>query len=296
MKISHVIRGEEWLSSTAHHVLLYRSFGWEDEMPVFAHLPLILKPSGKGKLSKRDGAKFGFPVFPLEWFDEKEQETFAGFKEEGFLPEALINFLSLLGWNPGNDEETFSIDDLCQIFSLDQINKSGAQFNYDKAKWFNQQYINSADTLTLYTQIKESFDDDIDQNYLEKVIDKLKPRVTFLGDFKKQSSFFFDKPTDIDEKGLRKKFKLENEEHFAALASLIKESPSDSETIQAVVKGYIADNELSFGAIFAPLRIFIAGTMQGPDLFEMISLIGNAECSQRILEGIPYAKQLKDNG
>ncbi len=296
MKISHVIRGEEWLSSTAHHVLLYRSFGWEDEMPVFAHLPLILKPSGKGKLSKRDGAKFGFPVFPLEWFDEKEQETYAGFREEGFLPEALINFLSLLGWNPGNDEEIFSIDDLCQIFSLDQINKSGAQFNYDKAKWFNQQYINSTETSTLYPALRESFDSSVDRGYLEKVIDQLKPRVTFLGDFKKQSAFFFDKPKDIDEKGLRKKFKLENEDHFTSLAALIKESPNDSEAIQIAVKGYIADHELSFGAIFAPLRIFIAGTMAGPDLFEMISLIGNQECSQRIIDGIPLAKQLKNNG
>ncbi len=296
MKISHVIRGEEWLSSTAHHVLLYRSFGWEEEMPVFAHLPLILKPSGKGKLSKRDGAKFGFPVFPLEWFDEKEQETFSGFREAGFLPEALINFLSLLGWNPGNDEEIFTIDNLRQIFDLAQINKSGAQFNYDKAQWFNQQYINKADTSTIYNAIKDSFDSTISQDYLEKVIEQLKPRVTFLGDFKKQSSFFFSKPVEIDEKGLRKKFKLENEQHFQTIASLINESATDSESIQSAVKGYITDKELKFGAIFAPLRIFIAGTMSGPDLFEMISLIGNEECSQRIIDGISVAKHLKNDG
>ncbi len=296
MKISHVIRGEEWLSSTAHHVLLYRSFGWEEEMPIFAHLPLILKPSGKGKLSKRDGAKFGFPVFPLEWHDEKEDATFAGFKEAGFLPEALINFISLLGWNPGNDEEIFSLEDLCNLFSLDQINKSGAQFDYDKAQWFNQQYINKSSNNSIYSQVKSDFDESISQDQLEKIIELLKPRVTFLADFKTQSSYFFNKPTDIDEKGLKKKYKLENEEHFNALATLITNTSNKSEDLQDAIKGYITEHALKFGDMFSVLRIVIAGSMSGPDLFEMISLIGNQECHDRIIEGISTAQKITNNG
>jgi len=296
MEISHVIRGEEWLSSTAHHVLLYRSFGWEGERPLFAHLPLILKPSGKGKLSKRDGAKFGFPVFPLEWHDQKEGEIFAGFKEAGFMPEALINFLSLLGWNPGTEQEVFSIGELCQAFDLTQINKSGAQFNYDKAQWFNQQYITNTPTTKIYDMIKGDFDLNIEASYLEKVIEQLKPRVTFVGDFAAQSSYFFAAPTEMEEKGIRKKYKLENQKHFEELVSRLKESDGDSQSLQDLVKGYISDNSLKFGEIFPILRIFIAGSMSGPDLFEMISIIGPKECADRISNGITHANQLLENG
>jgi len=181
MKISHVIRGEEWLSSTAHHVLLYRFFGWGESMPQFAHLPLILKPSGKGKLSKRDGAKFGFPVFPLNWFETKEDQLYEGFKEAGFLPDSVINFLALLGWNPGNDKELFSLEQLNDIFSLDKINKAGAQFNYDKAIWFNQHYIKSAKASDIMALIGGDFPDSVDESTKLKVIEMLQPKQRSFG-------------------------------------------------------------------------------------------------------------------
>lgn len=295
MEISHVIRGEEWLSSTAHHVLLYRSFGWEDEKPVFAHLPLILKPSGKGKLSKRDGAKFGFPVFPMDWFDEKENVTFDGFKERGFMPEALLNFLVLLGWNPGTDQEIFDTEEVTGLFGLDHIHKSGAQFNYEKAQWFNQQYINKSDAADLYHLVKDDFEN-IDHEYVEKVIEQLKPRVTYLSDFIKSSGFFFNAPAAYDEAAIRKKYKLENEDHFREIGEAILNSGQESESIQQAVKGYITDNELKFGAILPALRIFITGSMSGPDLFEMISLIGKSECVDRINNGMASARQIIENG
>lgn len=286
MEISHVIRGEEWLSSTAHHVILYRSFGWEDDQPIFAHLPLILKPSGKGKLSKRDGAKFGFPVFPLEWHDKKEDEVFAGFREMGFMPEALNNFLAFLGWNPGTDQELFSIEALCEAFSMTQINKSGAQFNFEKVQWFNQQYINATPACELYHLIKDDFPTDANETFVTQVIEQLKPRVTYLSDFARDSNYFFNAPTTFDEKGIRKKFKIENKEHFEKIAQLIISSDNEVETIQGAVKGYVTDNELKFGAILPVLRIFMTGSMAGPDLFEMIHLIGQENSSTRILNGL----------
>ena len=223
MAISHVIRGEEWLSSTAHHVLLYRAFGWEESMPVFAHLPLILKPSGKGKLSKRDGAKFGFPVFPLNWEDPKEGALYKGFKEDGFLPASTLNFLSLLGWNPGTDEEIFSLEDLCKVFDLDKINKSGAQFNYDKAKWFNEEYIKAATPEAIAQLISSDFPG-VEPSFLHKVIKLLQPRVTLLGDFKSQSGYFFTAPAALDTKALKKKYKPENEAHFQQIHDLLTDT------------------------------------------------------------------------
>ena len=291
MEISHVIRGEEWLSSTAHHVLLYRFFDWEDQMPTFAHLPLILKPSGKGKLSKRDGAKFGFPVFPLEWFDEKEQETFAGFKQYGFLPNALLNFLVLLGWNPGTDEEIFSIDTLSQIFDLNKINKSGAQFNYDKAKWFNQQYMMATSTSDIYSMIEHQFVNQ-DKQKVFKIIDLLKPRVQSLNEFVDTSNYFFEQPDFYEEKMLRKKFKIENRVHFENIAGAIRDGGNIAGDLEQAIKGYIKENELGFGAILPVLRICITGSMSGPDLFEMISVIGTSECADRIINGIDYAEKL----
>lgn len=297
MRITHVIRGEEWLSSTAHHVLLYRAFGWEEQMPEFAHLPLILKPSGKGKLSKRDGAKFGFPVFPLDWHDKTENELYSGFREQGYLPEAVINFLAFLGWNPGTEQEIFSLDQLVESFSIIQINKSGAQFNIEKAKWYNQQYIMAADTVELYNLLKDELGVGHSQEFVMSVIDMLKPRTERLIEFKKQASFFFEAPSEYDDKVLKKKFKLENETHFAAITEVVAAmmNPSAQE-VEAAIKGYITDNELGFGAILPALRIFITGSTQGPDMMEMLALFGPEESASRLRKGLVYAVKLKTDG
>ncbi len=291
MRISHVIRGEEWLSSTAHHVLLYRAFGWEDSMPVFAHLPLILKPSGKGKLSKRDGAKFGFPVFPLNWEDPKEGELYKGFKEDGFLPASTLNFLSLLGWNPGTDQEIFSLEELCAEFDLDKINKSGAQFNYDKAKWFNEEYIKAASPQAIEELIGSDFPD-VEADYLHQVIQLLQPRVTLLGDFKTQSSYFFASPTELDTKALKKKYKPENEHHFLQIHDLLSTPSNSAEEVSQRIKSYITDQGAKFGEIFTVLRVWLVGEMSGPDLFELIQLIGHEEAQDRIKRGLDIAKAL----
>ena len=296
MCISHVIRGEEWLSSTAHHVLLYRSFGWQDAMPVFAHLPLILKPSGKGKLSKRDGAKFGFPVFPLLWQDHKEGETYTGFKEEGFLPGAVINFLAFLGWNPGTEQELFSLQELCEVFSLEHINKSGAQFDFDKAKWYNQQYILHTDNTVIYNLIQKDLGDIASQDFIEAVIEMMKPRVEKITEIKEKSTYFFKSPTQYNDKMIKKKYKLENHDHFAHIKEIIKRASYNSGAMLAdEVKAYITSAELSFGAVLPVLRVFITGGMEGPDLFDMMHLLGSKESSERIASGLTYADQLKSN-
>lgn len=289
MEISHVIRGEEWLSSTAHHVLLYRAFDWLETMPTFAHLPLILKPSGKGKLSKRDGAKFGFPVFPLNWEDPKEQATYLGFREDGFLPAATINFLSLLGWNPGDDQEIFSLDELCNTFDLDKINKSGAQFNYDKAKWFNQQYINKQTPESLAKLLHADFPG-VEPSYLKEVVRLLQPRVTFLSDFKEQSGYFFASPSDLDMTALKKKYKVDNEKHFEHIIGLLDYEASSAEDYAKRIKSYISESGVKFGEIFTVLRIWLVGEMSGPDLFELIYLIGHREAQKRLTTGLGIAK------
>jgi len=294
MGISHVIRGEEWLSSTAHHVLLYRSFEWEADMPIFAHLPLILKPSGKGKLSKRDGAKFGFPVFPLIWEDQKEDATYAGFKEEGFLPAAVLNFLAFLGWNPGTDQEIFSLTQMCETFNLSQINKSGAQFNYDKAKWYNQQYIIAEDEDALHDLIRPSLNVDASPDYMLSIIRMMKPRLELLTDFAIKTKFFFNAPHEYHDKMLKKKYKVVNHEHFEKIGSIIASKTfASAEAMGEEVKSYITTSELGFGAILPVLRIFITGSMDGPDLFEMMHLFGSIESTERIKQGLIYAQKLK---
>jgi len=281
MAITHVIRGEEWLSSTAHHVLMYRFFGWTP--PKFAHLPLILKPSGKGKLSKRDGAKFGFPVFPIQWQDG--EELFAGFKDEGFLPEAVLNFLVLLGWNPGDDRETLNLDEMIEAFSLDRIVKSGAKFDIEKAKWFNQQYLIATPTselVPIVTQTLEAKGIVKSPEYVTTVIELMKERVVFVDDFYESARFFFEEPSNFDEKIFRKKYKSENADHFnQILANLESLDTWDSETITASVKGYIGDNELKFGEVLPILRVLMTGSMQGPDLFPTLALLGKERVSQR---------------
>lgn len=286
MEISHVIRGEEWLSSTAHHVLMYRFMGWD--APVFAHLPLILKPTGKGKLSKRDGAKFGFPVFPMEW--KAEDGTYAGFKEAGYLPEALINFLAFLGWNPGTEQELFSLDELTQAFSLEKIHKSGARFDIDKARWYNQQYIIAEADNKLAEAIQPLIEKQgytVDKNYLTSFVRLMKERVTTLPEFLTAGAFFFETPNELDEKNARKKYDPENRIHFEGIINeLTQISDFNSESAQQATKGYIQEKSLSMGKIMPILRIALCGTMKGPDLFETMELLGREETLLRLSSGI----------
>ncbi len=288
MKISHVIRGEEWLSSTAHHVLMYKFFDWT--APRFAHLPLILKPTGKGKLSKRDGAKFGFPVFPLEWEAKAENEIYSGFREFGYMPQAVINFIALLGWNPGDDTELFTLKELIQAFSINKIVKSGARFDVDKSKWFNQQYIISTPNTELAQMLKPLIvakGIDITDDFLLKFVALMKERVTMVNDFLENGKFFFEMPKEIDEKTIRKKYKLENRDHFDQIVNGLGEiAHLTSSAAESFVKSYIADHELSFGAILPILRIGTSGTMKGPDLFEMMELIGKKEVCSRLTSSL----------
>jgi len=296
MEITHVIRGEEWLPSTAHHVLMYEFFGWT--APSFSHLPLILKPTGKGKLSKRDGAKFGFPVFPLEWFDEGEQETYAGFREDGYLPEAVTNFISLLGWNPGNDEEMFSLEELVQLFDPARIVKSGARYDVDKSRWFNQQYIiatPNSKLVDILTPMAKERGIDASEDFMFKFVELMKERVEMIPDFFTAGGFFFEMPTEIDEKMARKKYKLENRPHFDAIVEAMKEMGQwTSSALESTVKSYIADHELSFGQIMPILRLGACGTMKGPDLFETMELLGKETVITRMNASLDRFTEIKN--
>ena len=282
MEITHVIRGEEWLSSTAHHVLMYKFFGWD--APIFTHLPLILKPTGKGKLSKRDGAKFGFPVFPLEWNDKKEDQIYSGFREAGYDPNALLNFLVLLGWNPGNDEEIMTKERMVEMFSLDKIVKSGARFDVDKSSWFNQQYLMKTSDADLLTAIKPLTPESItieDDYYLLKVIGLMKERVHKYPDFFTEGGYFFTAPTEYDQKQVKKRFKDDVGSQLLSMRSLIEGSDMVSATLSDSVKSHLNDNELKMGVYLPLLRIMMCGSLTGPDLFDIMTALGKEETLKR---------------
>lgn len=283
MGITHVIRGEEWLSSTAHHVLMYRFFRWEP--PVFTHLPLLLKPSGKGKLSKRDGAKFGFPVFPMAW--DAGEEQYAGFREEGYDPAALLNFLVLLGWNPGNDQEIMSVEEMIQLFDLGQIVKSGARFDIEKAQWFNQQYLLSYDAGHIWHQAERYYPQEVKDNYSEEFIlaqiDMMKPRVHLYSELYQTSSYFFDAPSCYDEKQVRKRYKDDVPEQLLQLKAVMEALEKwDADILSQLVKGYLNDKGLKMGVYLPLLRIIMCGAMTGPDLFELMALVGKNETMLRL--------------
>jgi len=283
MEISHVIRGEEWLPSLALHYQLYTAFGWE--APEFAHLPLILKPTGKGKLSKRDGDKLGFPVFPLEWKDPKSQEVSRGYKEDGYFPEAMVNFLSFLGWNPGTEQEIFSLDELINAFDLNRVNKSGARFDPEKIKWFNHHYMQEQPNQTLAELFKTSRAEliDIDNSYIELVIGLIKERATFVSDFWELSSFFFIAPNSYDEKATKKAIKDDTQDLMKELVTIIEISDDSSKNaLQDAVKGWITSNEIGFGKIMMPLRLALVGALQGPDVFDIMFMIGRSQSINRI--------------
>jgi len=283
MEITHVIRGEEWLPSLALHFQLYDAFGWE--APEFGHLPLILKPTGKGKLSKRDGDKLGFPVFPLEWKDPKSGEVSRGYKEDGYFPEAMVNFLAFLGWNPGTEQELFSLEELTKAFELERVNKSGARFDPEKIKWFNHHYMQEQSSEKLASLYKSSRSElsDIDNGYIALVVDLIKERATFVSDFWELSSFFFVAPSEYDEKALKKAIKEDTRALMQELISVVESADDSSkETIQDAVKGWITSNEIGFGKVMMPLRLALVGALQGPDVFDIMFMIGKAESIKRI--------------
>ncbi|WP_271783414.1 glutamate--tRNA ligase [Aquimarina algiphila] len=287
MKISHVIRGEEWLPSMALHVLLYRALGWN--APKFAHLPLILKPIGKGKLSKRDGDKLGFPVFPLQWEDPKTQDVSSGYKEDGYLPEAVVNMLAFLGWNPGTEQELFSLEELVEKFDLKRVNKAGAKFDPEKTKWFQQQHLQKMDNTILSKQFETLLSNKNITTALDlnTIITTVKERATFINDLWSLTQFYFLSPSEYDEKAVKKAWKEDTPILMHELTRILNDITDFSENnISSIVKGWITGKEIGFGKIMMPLRIALVGSLQGPDLFQIAALIGKTETIKRIENAI----------
>jgi len=288
MEISHVIRGEEWLPSMPLHVLLYKAFGWDS--PKFAHLPLILKPVGKGKLSKRDGDKLGFPVFPLEYTNEVSGAISSGYKEEGYFADAFINMLALLGWNPGTEQEIFSLEVLVEAFDIARVSKSGAKFSPDKTNWFNQQYMQTkADTeLTdLYIPILEEKGISKEKEFVQKVVSSIKERAIFVADFWELSSFFFETPTEYDAKASKKNWKEGTAELMQELIIVISNIQDfSSENTEKEIKEWITAKEIGFGKVMQPLRLSLVGKLAGPHLFDIIAMIRKEETIKRIKNAI----------
>ena len=289
MEISHVIRGEEWLPSLPLHYLLYRAFGWTDTQPQFAHLPLLLKPQGQGKLSKRDGDKFGFPVFPLRWV-APDGEVSSGYREDGYLPEAFINMLALLGWNPGTEQEIFSMDELIAAFSLEKVSKAGARFNPEKAKWFNAQYIRKRDDAKLAEYLIPMLAEkgvSTTPERAAKAVSLIKERATFPKDLLPLTEYMFVAPSQYDEKSVAKFWKAENVENLKKLAAKLAEFDkiTAAETEPAVHQ-WIMDNQMSMGQLMNTLRIAILGISQGPSIFDICEFIGKDETLKRIEKAI----------
>ena len=286
MEITHVIRGEEWLPSLALHQLLYNAFGWT--APEFAHLSLILKPNGKGKLSKRDGDAGGFPVFPIEWKPENG-DSFAGYREDGYLPEAVVNMLAFLGWNPGTEQELFSLEALTQAFGLDRVNKAGAKFDPQKTQWFQNQYLQQVDNAVLAESFsvllrEKGIDTQLD---VSKIVSLIKERATFVSDLWEQGAFFFETPSAYDEKASKKAFKEDTSRILSEVMELMKASTSFSAAdLSEEIKGWITSQEMGFGKVMMPLRLALVGSMKGPDVFEIASLLGKEEACLRVKNAI----------
>jgi len=281
MKISHVIRGEEWLPSAPLHVMLYEALGWE--APQFAHLPLLLKPDGNGKLSKRAADKLGFPIFPLNWTDPVNEELSVGFKETGYLPDAFINFLALLGWNPGGERELFAMSDLIELFSLEKINKAGAKFDIEKAKWFNQQYLKNRSNQELAQEFMTLLDTEVSIEIAERVVANLKERVTFINEMVEAGRFYFERPTTYDEKTVRKKWNELAVEKLNGFAQEIANFDSlSAEQAKELFSSFLAKDETPFGRVMPALRLALTGQGGGPDLMEIISILGPSEVVARI--------------
>jgi glutamyl-tRNA synthetase len=294
MKVTHVIRGEEWLSSAPLHVLLYRSLGWIEAMPAFAHLPLLLKPEGGGKLSKRDGDRLGFPVFPLEWKDPKSGDISLGYRESGYLPEAVVNFLALLGWNPGDNRELMTMQELIDCFDLNHCSKSGAKFDFEKAKWFNHQYIqkhDNKDLARMFMPVLESHGVEAEVDYVEKIVGMMKERVNFVPDLWGQTYYFFVAPTVYDEKIRAKRWKEESAIQLAELIEVLSErEPFDVEGTEACVKDWIAQKGYHVGNIMNAVRLALVGEGIGPQIFHITEAIGKEETIRRLRLAIDILK------
>ena len=292
MEISHVIRGEEWLPSTPLHILLYEAFGWQG--PVFAHMPLTLKPDGQGKLSKRDGDRLGFPVFPLAWTQPDTGEISSGYRESGYFPEAFINILTLMGWNPGSEQEIFSMDELIEAFSLERIVKAGSRFDPEKAKWFNHQYLvkKSGDELAAwFTGELEQRDLKFEASYIGKALDLVKERAYLLTDLWEKSWFFFQSPSSYDEKVVRKVWKEDSDALLGELyESLELAEPFTADQIEPVLKNLTESREIGFGKLMNPLRLSLVGSNIGPGLMDIMEVLGKEEVLQRINRALQTIK------
>ena len=294
MEISHVIRGEEWLPSAPLHVLLYRAFGWEDTMPQFAHLPLLLKPEGKGKLSKRDGDRLGFPVFPLEWHDPKTGEVSSGYRESGYFPEAVVNFLALLGWNPGTEQELFSLDELVKAFDISKCSKSGAKFDYQKGIWFNHEYIlrkSSEEIAQLFAPIVANNGVDEPLERICTVVKLMKDRVSFVRELWDLCSFFFLAPTEYDEKTVRKRWKEYSAQQMTELASVL-EGIDDFciEGQEPVVMKWVEDKGYKLGDVMNAFRLALVGIGKGPGMFDISAFLGKDETLRRLRRALEVLK------
>lgn len=295
MKITHVIRGEEWLPSAPLHVMLYKFFGWEEVMPKFAHLPLILKPDGNGKLSKRDGDRLGFPVFALEWKDPATGEISSGYREKGYEPEAVVNMLALLGWHTSDNRELFSMDELIQLFSIEKISKNGAKFDPEKAKWFNHQHLMLKDPKGIAQELAPSIAAmgyTASEDYLCKVVEMVREKVNFKHEITEKSQYFFDMPKQYDEQAVQKKWTAQAAGFLKQFAEALQaHTASDATTIEALFKQMATDAQISPGALMQPLRLCLSGEAGGPPLFELLVVLGVEQSIQRIQKSIDILAQ-----
>lgn len=293
MLVSHVIRGEEWLPSAPLHVLLYEAFGWTDTMPQFVHLPLLLKPDGKGKLSKRDGDRLGFPVFPLEWHDPKSGNVSSGYRESGYLPEAVVNFLALLGWNPGDDTEVMSIDELIDKFDFHHCSKSGAKFAFEKGKWFNHTYIQAMDDARLAELFKpvmlehgvnpEAFSDE----YIRRAVAMVKSRVNFVSELWEHARFFFVAPEEYDPKAVKKRWSADTPRIMRELVGKLNAAGDfASAALEPQILGWIAEKEYHLGNVMNAFRLAVVGECKGPHMFDITELMGREETVRRIVAAV----------
>jgi glutamyl-tRNA synthetase len=290
MKITHVIRGEEWLPSAPLHVMLYKYFGWEDVMPKFAHLPLILKPDGNGKLSKRDGDRLGFPVFPLEWKDPATGDVSSGYREKGYEPEAVVNMLALLGWHTSDNREIFAIDELIQLFTIEKISKNGAKFDPEKAKWFNHQHLLLKDPAGIANDIMPEIKArgiETDMDYLSKVVGLIKEKVTFKNEIADKCMFFFKAPDKYDEQVISKKWNMQVANLLSKFADELPGMESSSpDEIEQALKAMAQEQGMNAGGLMQPLRVALSGEPGGPPLFDMLKLLGTAESANRIRSAV----------
>lgn len=290
MEISHVIRGEEWLPSAPLHVMLYEAFGWET--PEFAHLPLLLRPDGNGKLSKRDGDRLGFPVFPTDWVTA-EGELYSGYREKGYFPGAFINMLAFLGWNPGTTQEIFSLDELAEVFTLERVSKAGAKFDPDKTRWFQQQYLRQESNSVLVETLIKLSKGKYSKEQLTAVCDLMKERATFVTDMLIDGAYLVEKPTHFDEESISKKWKAETtgimQEWKEAMSNL---SQFDAHTIETAFKSFLAEKQLGTGAVLLPFRLTITGVGAGPGMFDIASFLGKEEVLERMEEGLKLISSL----